>query len=141
MKSSKKVKKEPSTNVIDIPPTKVKKIDDLLKRLNHTIPTDGTVYIFWKDNQNESNKFGDIFGVASIERFYEIIKGSIYFEYKETIKDKSFKLIVIDISSYNKKFELSLSDVKKRKMLAERGIIYLKHHDINFLYNEILNIK
>jgi hypothetical protein len=137
MKSSKKVKKEPSSNVIDLPTTKVKKIDDLIEKLNKIKNQDDTFNVFWKD----AGKFGDIIGIVQVQRFYEVIKGSIYFEYKDVIKDNCFKFMVIDISNQKNGFLSDKNYVKKCKMLEQRDIIYLKHHDINYILNEIEGIK
>jgi|ERR1700729_2017746 len=92
---------------------------------------------FWEDK----NGFGDIVGLVPLERFYEKKRGSIYFEYKDIIWDTCYKFVVINLPIESKDFQLNINDAKKKNILSKSGMIYLKHHDINFIYQEVLNIK
>jgi hypothetical protein len=138
VKSPKKAKKEAPSNVIKLPPTKNEKVIELITLLNtyHLGPYNKEL-IFWHDNSS----FGDIVGLVPVERFYEVKKGSIYSEYKENIKDGCFKFVVIDVSNNNNNFSLNEEDIKKKKILENKNILYFKHPNVNFIYNEIINIS
>jgi len=93
---------------------------------------------FWIDKKN----FGDINGLVPIERFIERERGSIYSPFIDKISDRCFKFVVIDIiEEDSQELHTNENDVKRKKIYSDKGIIYFKHNNIDFLYKEVKKIS
>lgn len=112
------------------------KVSQLIKRLNDP----ESPWKFWVDKKN----FGDVNGLVTIERLLERERGGIFSPFIDKKKDKCFKFVVIDIIEGNSN-ELNQkqneNDMKRKKIYFDKGIIYFKHNNIDFLYEEVKKIS
>lgn len=112
------------------------KVFQLLKRLNNP----ESHWKFWVDKKN----FGDISGLVPVERLIERERGGIFSPFIDKIKDKCFKFVVIDIIEDDTKElngKINENDIKRKKIYSEKGIIYFKNNNIDFLYEEVKKIS
>lgn len=108
------------------------KLYDLINRLNDS----ESPWKFWVDKKN----FGDVNGLVPVERLIERERGSIYSPFIDKISDKCFKFVVIDIIEEEIK-EINENDIKRKKIYSDKGIIYFKHNNIDFLCQEVEKIS
>jgi CBS domain containing-hemolysin-like protein len=110
---------------------KADKISDLLELLNNSERN----FSFWADK----NKLGDIMGIVPIERIIKEKIGSIYYEYEKETKDICAKLFIIDIvEQSNDDYKNEEAYLKKKKIIENQHMIYIKNADINFIFNQVL---
>jgi hypothetical protein len=108
------------------------KLDKLLNILN--LPETGCN--FWKTEESTSH----LMGLRPVKRTtVEIIAKDSFNPYERKLEENFFKVFKIYISLNEKENILSKEELEYKKDLEEKGYIYLKHHDLLYIYEFIRN--
>lgn len=108
------------------------KLDKLLTILN--LPE--TSCKFWKVEQ----PYCHLMGIRPVARTtLEIINKDGYNPYDKKTDEKLFKVFMINITLNEKENIISKEELGYKKDLEENGYIYLKHHDLFYIYEFIRN--
>ena len=110
------------------------KVDKLLNILN--LPE--TSCKFWKAEE----PYYHLMGIRPVTRTtLEIINKDGYSPYEKKTDEYLFKVFMIHISSNEKENILNKEELEYKKDLEKDGYIYLKHHDLFYIYEFIRNNK
>ena len=110
------------------------RIEKLLLLLNH--PETGCK--FWREERDNYH----LMGVRPIKRTtLEIINKDGYNPLPKQTEEKLFKVFYISISTEEKFNKLNNEEIKFKNSLEDSGYIYLKHHDLIYIYQFIRENK
>jgi hypothetical protein len=108
------------------------KIDKLLNVLDDP----ATTCKFWKTDDTSSH----LMGLRPVKRTtVEIIGKDSFNPYEKKIDENLFKVFIIYISQNEKENILNPQELEYKNDLENKGYIYLKHHDLLYIYEFIRN--
>ena len=117
---------------------KDEKIEQSIDKLLIVINDAATQCRFWRCNE----PYAHIMGIRPVKRTtLEVINKNGFNPYNKETEENLFKSFIIYISPNENENTLNKEEIQNKKHWEDKGYIYLKHHDLLYIYEFIRNNK